>query len=231
MSVLILGGSGGLGASLVATLSDAAVPLRFTSRNPASGDYRELACDVIDPDSLSACTERAISELGQIKSLVVLSGIMRDGLLIAADRHALEEVVRVNLLGSILAVQSLLPHFLEHRCGRIVLVGSASGMRGSAGQANYAASKAGLIGLARSVTMEYSKRGITCNVVSAGFIYAGMAVTLSESRRSEVIRQIPAGRFGRPEEVAASVKFLLEDSSGYITGTVLTVDGGYGMGY
>ncbi|APE12722.1 hypothetical protein BO226_25600 (plasmid) [Rhodococcus sp. 2G] len=231
MSVLVLGGRGGLGSSVVGTLTEGGVPLRYTSRRPIGDDDRELACEMSNPASLAACAKRAIDELGQVKALVVMAGTMRDGLLISADPAALDEVIRVNLLGSMLAVQALLPHFVEHRHGRIVLVGSASGMRGSPGQANYAASKAGLIGLARSITLEYAKRGITCNVVSPGFIDAGMAAELSNTRRAEVLRQIPADRLGRPEEIASAVTFLIDDSSGYITGSVLTVDGGYGMGY
>jgi 3-oxoacyl-[acyl-carrier protein] reductase len=231
MSVLVLGGRGGLGAAVVGSLTDDGVPLRYTSRKPIGDDARELACEVSDPESIAACAGRAIEELGQVKSLVVMAGITRDGLLISADPAALEDVIRVNLLGSMLAVQALLPHFVEHRHGRIVLVGSASGMRGSPGQVNYAASKAGLIGLARSVTLEYAKRGITCNVVAAGFIDAGMAVELSDARRADVLRRIPVGRLGRPEDIASAVKFLAADSSGYVTGSVLTVDGGYGMGY
>ncbi|MBM7460776.1 SDR family oxidoreductase [Rhodococcus coprophilus] len=231
MSVLVLGGRGGLGASVVNSLTKEGVPLRYTSRSPTGGDDRELACEMSNPASLAACARCAIDELGQVKALVVMAGTMRDGLLISADPAALDEVIRVNLLGSMLAVQALLPHFIEHRYGRIVLVGSASGMRGSPGQANYAASKAGLIGLARSVTLEYAKRGITCNVISPGFIDAGMAAELSDKRRSDVLRQIPTNRLGRPEEIASAIKFLIDDASGYITGSVLTVDGGYGMGY
>lgn len=229
--VLVIGGRTGLGAAVVDLLDAEGVELRFTSRTVDAGaDPRQLLCDVDNPESIERCVARAVEDLGRIGGLVVVAGAVEDGLLVSASPESLERVIRTNLLGSINAVRAVLPHFLEHRQGRIVLMGSASGLRGSPGQANYAASKAGLVGLARSVALEYGSRGITCNVLAAGFIDTGMIADLTDRRRREVLGLIPAGRLGQPEEIARAVRFLIDDTSGYINGSVIPVDGGYGMG-
>jgi 3-oxoacyl-[acyl-carrier protein] reductase len=231
-AALVIGGRGGLGSALVRALDEAGIALRFTSRSESpTTDDRRLLCDIDDPASVQRCVARAQAQLGTIGALVVMSGTMSDGLLISADPDSLDSVIRTNLLGPALAVRAILPHFVENRYGRIVLVGSASGLRGSPGQASYAASKSGLVGLARSVTLEYARRGITCNVVAPGFIEAGMTTGMTEKRRTEVLRLIPAARMGRAEEVARAVCFLIGGGSGYISGAILNVDGGYGMGY
>lgn len=227
-----MGGRGGLGSALVQVLDAAGIPFCSTARSAvATSDERQLMCDIDDPVSVERCVAEATTQLGQIGALVVMAGTVSDGLLISAPAESLDSVIRTNLLGPMFAVRAVLPHFVENRYGRIVLVGSASGLRGSPGQANYAASKSGLVGLARSVTLEYAVRGITCNVVALGFIDSGMVTGMTAKRRIEVVRQIPAGRLGRAEEVVHAVLFLIDKNSGYVSGAVMNVDGGYGMGH
>ena len=170
-------------------------------------------------------------ELGPIEALIANAGANDDKLLLQMDEHSFSGVLDTNLVGAFRVVRRALPKMLRARKGRIVLVSSVVALSGAPGQANYAASKAGMIGFARSLAREVGGRNITVNVIAPGFIETDMTSALSEARRSEVLSQIPLKRFGGPEEVAALVSWLTSDEAGYVTGAVIPVDGGLGMGH
>lgn len=187
--------------------------------------------DVADAGSVDTAFDLVEAELGPVAVLVNNAGVTRDGLLLRMPDEQWNEVLRTNLDGAFHAIRRALPGMVRARTGRIVNVGSVAGLLGSAGQANYAAAKAGLIGLTRSVARELARRGVTCNVVTPGPIATAMIESLPEARVVELARQVPVGRLGTPEEVAAVVVFLCSDAAGYVTGAVVPVDGGLGMGH
>ena len=168
---------------------------------------------------------------GPVEILVNNAGITRDGLLARMSDEAWDDVIRVNLTGAFQTIRRATPKMMRARFGRIVNVSSVGGHLGGAGQANYSAAKAGLLGLSRSVAREYATRGITCNVVAPGPIVTSMTETLGEEWMRSTEGHVPVGRFGTPEECAAAIAFLCSDVAGYITGVLLPVDGGLGMGH
>jgi 3-oxoacyl-[acyl-carrier protein] reductase len=186
---------------------------------------------VADTESVDAAFGVLEAELGPVTVLVNNAGVTRDGLLLRMPDEQWNEVLRTNLDGAFHVIRRALPGMVRVRTGRIVNVGSVAGLLGSAGQANYAAAKAGLIGLTRSVARELASRGVTCNVVTPGPIATAMIDALPEARVDELAKQVPVGRLGTPEEVAAVVAFLCSDAAGYVTGAVVPVDGGLGMGH
>jgi 3-oxoacyl-[acyl-carrier protein] reductase len=171
------------------------------------------------------------NELGPVEVLVANAGINDDKLLLQMDEESFARVLDTNLVGTFRVVRRALPKMLRQRKGRIILISSVVALSGAAGQSNYAASKAGLIGFARSLAREIGSRSITVNVVAPGFIETDMTAKLGDERRGSVLAQVPLKRFGLPNEVAGVVRWLASEDAGYVTGSVVPVDGGLGMGH
>ncbi len=197
----------------------------------AGGEALAVRADVVDPAAVDAAFGLVEEAFGRVEVVVANAGITRDGLFLRMDDEAWGAVLRTNLDGAFHAIRRAAPGMLRARFGRIVAVGSVAGLSGSAGQANYAAAKAGLIGLTRAVARELASRNVTANVVAPGPITTAMTDALSDDRRQAMTSLVPLGRFGTAEEVAAVVAFLCSDAAGYVTGAVVPVDGGLGMGH
>jgi len=191
---------------------------------------RSLAviADVSDAEAVGAMVEKTVSELGRIDILVNNAGITRDGLLMRMSDEDWDNVLRINLKSAFLCSRAVTRLMLKQRWGRIISLASIVGITGNAGQANYAASKAGIIGLTRSIAKEVASRNITVNAIAPGFIETPMTQKLSEAQREELKKRIPAGFFGTPEDIAGAIAFLASEEARYITGQVLVVDGGMG---
>ena len=196
----------------------------------ADGHHASVApCDVSDGQALAEVVEAAASTHGRLDILINNAGITRDGLLLRMSDEDFDEVIDVNLKAAFIACRAASRAMMRGRFGRIVNIGSVSGVMGNAGQANYAAAKAGLIGLTKSIAKELGPKGITANVLAPGFIETDMTSDLPDPLKDEVKKNLPARRFGQPEEIAHAASFLASDEAGYITGQVLVVDGGLGM--
>ncbi|MBA3267853.1 MAG: 3-oxoacyl-[acyl-carrier-protein] reductase [Acidimicrobiia bacterium] len=197
----------------------------------AGGEALAVKADVADPAAVDAAFGQVEEAFGKVEVLVANAGINRDGLIMRMDDDAWGSVLRTNLDGAFHAIRRAAPGMLRARFGRIVTVGSVTALSGSAGQANYAAAKAGLIGLTRAMARELASRNVTANLVAPGPITTAMTDALTDERRQAMTGQVPLGRFGTAEEVAAVVAFLCSDAAGYVTGAVVPVDGGLGMGH
>jgi len=197
----------------------------------AGGEALAVQADVVDPAAVDAAFSRVEDTFGRVEVVVANAGITRDGLMLRMDDEAWGAVLRTNLDGAFHTIRRAAPAMLRARFGRIVAVGSVAGLSGSPGQANYAAAKAGLIGLTRAVARELGSRNVTANVVAPGPITTAMTDALSDDRRQTMTSQVPLGRFGTAQEVAAVVAFLCSDAAGYVNGAVVPVDGGLGMGH
>jgi len=189
-----------------------------------------VACDITDADQVEAAFARVEEELGAVEVLVSNAGITRDSLVLRMSDDDFTDVLEANLTGGFRVARRAVKGMMRARWGRIVFVSSIAGRIGQAGQANYAASKAGLVGLGRSFAKEFASRGVTVNVVAPGPIATDMLSALPEDQQDAYADAVPLGRLGRPEEIAAAVRFLASDEAGYITGAVLPVDGGLFMG-
>jgi 3-oxoacyl-[acyl-carrier protein] reductase len=229
---LVTGGSRGIGAATARALAADGHRVAVCARGDADVDGVDLVvqADVGDPAAIDAAFTRVEAELGKVEILVNNAGVTRDGLVLRMTDEQWRDVMRTNLDGAFMATRRALPAMVRARFGRIVHVASVVGAMGGAGQANYAAAKAGLVGFARSVAREMAARSITSNVVEPGPIATAMTDALPEDRRTELAAAVPLGRFGTAEEVAALVAFLCSDAAGYITGAVVPVDGGLSMG-
>ncbi len=231
--VLVTGGNRGIGLACARAFAAAGdrVAVTYRSSPPADGDLLAVLCDVTSGDQVDTAFQAVESELGAVEVLVANAGITRDGLLMRMAEDSFTDVVDANLTGAFRVVRRATPGMVKARRGRIVLMSSVVGLSGNAGQANYAASKAGLVGLARSVARELASRGITCNVVAPGPIASDMTDALTPDQQAAMTAAAPLGRFGTADEVAAAVLFLASPEAAYITGAVLPVDGGMGMGH
>jgi 3-oxoacyl-[acyl-carrier protein] reductase len=231
-SVLVTGGNRGIGLAIARALAEGgdAVAVTHRSGEPPSGLFGVHA-DVGDAASVDAAFTRVEEHQGPVEVLVANAGVTRDQLIMRMSDEDFTSVLDTNLVGAFRCVRRASRGMIRLRRGRIVLISSVVGLYGSPGQANYAASKAGLVGLARSVTRELGGRGITANVVAPGFIETDMTAVLPQETRAGYVAAIPAGRFAQPEEVAAAVAFLASDAAAYISGAVVPVDGGLGMGH
>jgi 3-oxoacyl-[acyl-carrier protein] reductase len=232
-SVLVTGGNRGIGLAIAKAFAAQGDQVAVTHRNPVEGLPGELLpvqCDVTDSAAVDAAFSEVEDKHGPVQVLVSNAGINDDGLLMRMSEESFTRVVDANLTAAYRVAKRASRGMLKAKSGRMVFVSSVVGLSGSAGQVNYAASKAGLVGLARSVARELGSRGITANVVAPGFVDTDMTRALSDARRAEIIGQVPLGRYASPEEVAATVTWLGSEAAGYITGAVIPVDGGIGMG-
>lgn len=195
----------------------------------AGGKAQALKLDLADPQSIEAGVKSALASHGEISILVNNAGVTEDNLILRMSREAWDRVLSTNLTGVFLLTQAVVKGMVRKRYGRIVNVTSVVGLMGNAGQANYAASKAGLIGLTKSVARELASRNVTCNAVAPGFIATAMTDTMAEVARERLSGQIPLGRLGTADDVAAAVAFLASEEASYVTGTVLNVSGGLYM--
>jgi len=230
----ITGGNRGIGAATAQALTDAGHRVVIGSRSGQASEIPgvpSVAIDVGDGESIEKAITKVEENYGPISILIANAGITRDSLLMRMEDQDIEETIATNLVGSIRLARRVLRPMLKARNGRIVFMSSVVGLLGSAGQVNYAASKAGLVGAARSLTREVGSRGITINVVAPGFIDTDMTAALDENTKSAILGTIPAARYGQPSEVARVIEFLVSDAGAYISGAVIPVDGGLGMGH
>ena len=231
-TVLVTGGNRGIGRAIAQAFLDAGHRVAITSRD-GSGPEGALAvaADVTDSASIDAAFARIEAELGPVEVVVANAGITRDTLLMRMSEQDFVDVVDTNLTGAFRVVQRASKAMLRAKWGRVVLISSVVGLYGGPGQVNYAASKAGLVGIARSITRELGGRGITANVVAPGFIETDMTAALDDGTQAEYKKAIPAGRYATAEEVAGVVRWIASDEAAYISGAVIPVDGGLGMGH
>ena len=232
-NVLVTGGNRGIGLAIARAFEAAGdrVVITYRSGEPPEG-LTGVKAEVTD----TASVDRAFTEAeeifgGPVDVLVANAGITRDTLLMRMSDEDFDAVIDTNLAGAFRCARRAVTGMIRKRRGRIVLISSVVGLYGSPGQTNYAASKSGLVGLARSISRELGGRGITANVVAPGFIDTEMTAVLPDDQKKAYLASIPAGRFATPEEVAAVVRFVASDDAGYITGAVIPVDGGLGMGH
>ncbi len=229
--VLVTGGNRGIGRAVAAAFAAGGDRVAVTTRSGEVEGLFSVPCDVTDTGAVDKAVGMVESELGPVEVLVANAGINDDKLLLQMDEESFARVLDTNLVGTFRVVRRALPKMLRQRKGRIVFISSVVALSGAAGQANYAASKAGLIGFARSLAREIGSRSITVNVVAPGFIETDMTAGLSDERRADVLAQVPLKRFGIPDEVAGVVRWLASEDAGYVTGSVVPVDGGLGMGH
>lgn len=226
------GGNRGIGYSIAEAFVAAGHRVAVTARSGKGPEGSlTVTADVTDMDSVSAAFDEIEAVLGPVEVVVANAGITRDLLLMRMSEEDFTGVIDTNLSGAFRTVKRASTPMIRAKFGRIILVSSVVGLLGGAGQVNYSASKAGLVGMARSITRELGGRGITANVVAPGFIETDMTAELSESTQAEYKKQIPAGRFASPAEVARVILWLAGDDAGYISGAVIPVDGGLGMGH
>ena len=231
-SVLITGGNRGIGLAIAKAFLEAGDKVAITYRSGAVPEgMLGVKADVTDMASVDAAFTEVEAAHGPVEVLVANAGITRDTLLLRMSEDDFTDVVDTNLTGAFRVVKRASKGMLKLRRGRVVLISSVVGLYGSPGQVNYAASKAGLIGIARSLTRELGSRNITANVVAPGFIDTDMTQALPEDTRKSYLASIPAGRFADPDEVARVVRWIAGPEAGYISGAVIPVDGGLGMGH
>ncbi len=236
---LITGSSRGIGAVIARRMAeagakialnynaslDAAVQVKETIAT-GGGDAMLIAGDVSDEGQAQQAVKAVLEHYGRLDILVNNAGIHRDRLLLRMTSADFDEVLQVNLRGAFLCTKYVMPHFVRQHYGRVINMSSVVGLTGNPGQANYAAAKAGLIGFTKAVAREVASRNVTVNAVAPGYIATGMVEGLSEEQRNQILERIPMGRFGTSEDVAETILFLSSEGAGYLTGQVLTVDGG-----
>jgi 3-oxoacyl-[acyl-carrier protein] reductase len=237
----ITGGSRGIGRAIALTLSrsgfDIVVASPELEKNEevaaeiraGNGEAMTVDLNVTSPESVKEAFAKVIKDKTRVDVLVNNAGIARDGLAVRMKQADWDLVLRLNLDGAFLCIQQALPGMMKNRWGRIVNMASVVGQAGSAGQANYAASKAGLIGLTKALAQEMASRGITVNAIAPGYVDTDMTNVLPEDVKKKILASVPIGRMGKPEDIANAVKFLVGDDASYITGQVLAVNGGMYM--
>ena len=231
-TVLVTGGNRGIGLACTQAYVADGHRVATVSRSGAEVDGAfAVACDITDGAAVDDAVAKVEAELGPVEVLVANAGITRDGLMVRMSDDDFTAVLDTNLTGTFRFARAVTKKMMRARFGRMVFTSSVGAYLGAPGQANYAASKAGLIGLARSMARELASRNITVNVVTPGPIATDMLAAVDEDRRAELAATVPLGRIGSPEEVAAAIRFLTSDDAGYITGAVLPVDGGLAMGF
>jgi len=240
-TAFVTGAGRGIGRAVSLSLAQAGARIVVASNEPENnekvaaeiralgGEAFPLFVDMASPESIREAFRKAAEEFGRIEILVNNAGITRDALAVRMKRDDWDLVLKVNLEGAFLAIQQVLPDMMRQRWGRIINIASVVGLMGNAGQANYVASKAGLIGLTKALAQEVAGRNITVNAVAPGFIETDMTARLPEEVKQRMLNMIALKRFGRPEDVAAAVRFLAGEEAGYITGHVLNVNGGMYM--
>lgn len=240
---LITGASRGIGRAIAVELARQGADVVCTSTRAGGCDAtleeiasldgdasaHALVCDVSAPDSVEALSKCVLEEKGKLDVLVNNAGVTRDGVFMRMSDADFDDVVGTNLRGAFLVCRAFARPMAKARGGRIINIGSVVGLTGNAGQVNYAASKAGLVGLTKSLAHELAGRGVTANVIAPGFIETDMTAAIPEDHRSEMMKQIPLSRFGAPVDIARAVTFLAGDAGAYITGQTLVVDGGMTM--
>ncbi|HXA62965.1 MAG TPA: beta-ketoacyl-ACP reductase [Streptosporangiaceae bacterium] len=231
-SVLVTGGNRGIGLAIARELAAAGdkVAVTYRSGEPPEGLFG-VKCDVTSWEDVDAAFAKIEAEQGPVEVVIANAGVTKDTLLALMSEDAFSSVVDTNLTGAFRVSKRAVKGMMRARKGRIIFISSVVGLLGSAGQANYAASKAGLVGLARSIARELGSRNITANVVAPGFVDTDMTAALDEKQQAAIKGVIPLGRTARPEEIAKVVRFLAGDDAAYITGAVIPVDGGLGMGH
>jgi NAD(P)-dependent dehydrogenase (short-subunit alcohol dehydrogenase family) len=231
-TVLVTGGNRGIGLAIAQAFAKQGDRVAVTHRGSGAPEgLFGVQCDITDPAAVDAAFGTVEAELGPVEVLVANAGITDDTLLLRMSEEQFARVLETNLTGSWRCAKRATTKMLRARWGRVIFISSVVGLMGGAGQANYAASKAGLVGLARSIARELGSRNITANVVTPGFVETEMTAGLSDELKASYLKQIPAGRFAAADEVAGAVTWLASDAAGYVTGAVIPVDGGVGMGH
>jgi NAD(P)-dependent dehydrogenase (short-subunit alcohol dehydrogenase family) len=231
-TVLVTGGNRGIGLAIAQEFAKNGDRVAVTHRGSGAPEgMLGLVCDITDGAAVDAAFTAVEAELGPVEVLVANAGITDDTLLMRMSEEQFARVLDTNLTGAWRCARRAATWMVRGRWGRMIFISSVVGLYGGAGQVNYAASKAGLVGMARSITRELGSRNITANVVAPGFIDTDMTAALPEARKAEILASIPAGRLATAAEVAAVVAWVAGDSAGYISGAVIPVDGGLGMGH
>ena len=231
-TVLVTGGNRGIGLAIAQAFAKQGDRVAVTHRGTGAPEgLFGVQCDITDSAAVDAAFAAVEAELGPVEVLVANAGITDDTLLLRMSEDQFTRVIDTNLTGAFRCAKRASSKMLRAKWGRIIFISSVVGLYGGPGQVNYAASKAGMVGMARSITRELGTRNITANVIAPGFIDTEMTDVLPEARKAEILKAIPAGRLAHPDEVAAAVTWLANDASGYISGAVIPVDGGLGMGH
>ncbi|MBD2761370.1 beta-ketoacyl-ACP reductase [Kocuria sp. cx-116] len=232
-TVLVTGGNRGIGRAIAEAFVAAGDNVVVTSRSgdDGPGGAFTVQADVTDSASVDTAFKQIEEKFGPVEVLVANAGVTKDTLLLRMKEADFQDVIDTNLTGAFRVVQRATKGFMRLKKGRIVLISSVVGFIGSPGQVNYASSKAGMVGMARAITRELGSRGVTANVVAPGYIDTAMTDALSDELKAEYMAMIPAGRFGEPEEIAKTVRWIASDDAAYISGAVIPVDGGLVMGH
>lgn len=231
-NVLVTGGNRGIGLAIAQEFKALGDTVIVTSRSgePIEG-LHVVTCDVSDTSSVDAAFDLIEEQFGAVEIVIANAGITRDGLIMRMSDDDIDDVLNTNLFGAIRVARRASRAMMKARSGRLIFISSVVGLMGSAGQVNYSGSKAGLVGVARSLARELGPRNVTANVIAPGFVDTDMTADLSEARKNEILANVPLGRYANPREIAQVAVFLASDSAKYITGAVIPVDGGLGMGH
>ncbi|HZC73994.1 MAG TPA: 3-oxoacyl-ACP reductase FabG [Jatrophihabitans sp.] len=230
-TVLVTGGNRGIGLAIARAFAAEGDRVAITHRGSGTPDgLFGVQCDVTDTDQVDAAFSEIEAELGPVQVLVANAGMADDTLLMRMSEESFERVVDANLTGAYRVAKRATSGMLRARSGRMIFVSSVVAFVGAPGQANYAASKAGLVGLARAIARELGSRSITANVIAPGFIDTDMTAAMTDARRAEVLAGVPLQRYGTVDEIAGAAVYLASEAAAYVTGAVLAVDGGIGMG-